>query len=152
MDGDKTGDVKRGYFCGKCKKRYSKKQNWEEHFNAKFVKGVGATSATKGNIANICFNTSDPRICDQNLDLAVQKYQKEYQQRQSAKQLFSLFTKSKTNQPTTYFALAQPKNQPHSENPLLIEESSSLICSQNVQMSQLHLVPNLKINFFHIRN
>ena len=37
-----------GYFCDKCKKRYSKKQNWEAHFKTSIVYGG------KGKLKNIC--------------------------------------------------------------------------------------------------
>ena len=47
------------YYCGHCQKKYSKKQNWEEHFETK-----------KGK----CYHTKGPRVWDHTLEQAVEKY------------------------------------------------------------------------------
>ena len=47
------------YYCGYCQKKYSKKQNWEEHFETKKSK---------------CYHTKGPRVWAHNLDQAVEKY------------------------------------------------------------------------------
>ena len=47
------------FYCGHCQKKYSKKQNWEEHFEAKKSK---------------CYHTKGPRVWAHTLDQAVEKY------------------------------------------------------------------------------
>ena len=78
-----------GVYCGKCGNKYSKVQNFDEHFDKEEVKAVTGGKGS-GYIPNICFNTSDPREHGKTLKEAKFKYKEKLQLRASAKKFFSV--------------------------------------------------------------
>ena len=66
-------------YCGKCKNKYATRQNWANPFALQKVNSQkpGVTSR----LPNICYNTNDPRVCDGDLDKAVNNYHQELKQR-----------------------------------------------------------------------
>ena len=54
-------------YCGKCNNRYSKRQNFYEHFKKKSVRSQDKNFP--GYIDNVCFN-SDIKVCDKDLTTA----------------------------------------------------------------------------------
>lgn len=59
-------------YCGKCLRSYTRKENWEKHFNQKTYKTDGF-----GHAANVCFNLEKghPRVYDTTPEKAKTKYQ-----------------------------------------------------------------------------
>ena len=79
-------NVNEGYYCGKCKYKYSTRQNWASHFTYQKVKSQH--TGVSNRIANICYKTNGPKVCDTNLEKAIRKYEQELQHRQASKLTF----------------------------------------------------------------
>ena len=70
------------YYCGHCQKKYSKKQNWEEHFEAKKSK---------------CYHTKGPKVWAHTLDQAVEKYKHAKKAEFSFKTIFTAGTSTSSD-------------------------------------------------------
>ena len=69
------------YYCGHCQKKYSKKENWEEHFEAK----------------KKCYHTKGPKVWARTLDQAVEKYKHAKKAEISFKPIFTAGTSTSSD-------------------------------------------------------
>lgn len=81
------------YFCGKCHNKYATRQNWANHFGLKKVKSriPGITAR----VTNICYNTNDPKVCENDLEKAKKNFEELVKQRKVSKVIFA------ANKPST---------------------------------------------------
>ena len=68
-------------YCGKCKQKYSTRQNWANHFSKQKVKARLKLPGVNNLIPNICYNTSDPKVCDAVLEKAIATYEQQLKQK-----------------------------------------------------------------------
>ena len=101
---------KKDFYCGKCSKKFSKKQNWEEHFEKQTVLGL---AGSKGYHPNICYNTKDPKVWANDLENAVKKYREEVKQKEK---LFGFFKRKVPTSSTTGTGSIEDEIPPTPEN------------------------------------
>ena len=79
------------YFCGKCKKDYKTKHNWILHHNAELVYASTAKTGQPGKVPNICYQSTDPRICAKTLTKAVHDFNRAVKDKENGDRIFKAF-------------------------------------------------------------
>ena len=83
-----TKKVKKTFFCGKCHKEYTLKQNLLKHY--KKIKTKCEDSKSFIIKENVCFNDPGPRVWDTNLEKAIKRHGEQVKLSSSANSFFKV--------------------------------------------------------------
>ena len=90
-----TKKEKKTFFCGKCHKEYTSKQNLLKHYSLEKIKTKCDDSKAFLIKDNLCFNDPGPRVWDTNLEKAIKRHDEQVKLSLSATSFF------KVQQPST---------------------------------------------------
>ena len=85
-----TKKEKKTFFCGKCHKEYTTKQNLLKHYTLEKIKTKCEDSKSFIMKENVCFNDPGPRVWDINLEKAIKRHVEQVKLSSSANSFFKV--------------------------------------------------------------